>query len=67
MLKDLFILLNGNGAGYNTSKPKTLYKNEPITITLTPGIVIAGVILLFLLFVICFGSIENYNFLLSGV
>lgn len=67
MLKDLFILLNGNGAGYNTSKPKTLYRYEPITINLTAGIIIAGVMLLIIILLLAVGSIENYNLFLSGV
>lgn len=66
MLSKLF-LGNNTGAGYNTSKPKTLYKYQPITITLTPGILMAGVIVIISLVFLAFGSIENYNLLLSGV
>ena len=61
------IFKTGNGAGSNTHKPKTLYKYEPITITLTLGIVIAGLIMFLVILLIGFGSVENYNFLLSGV
>lgn len=61
------IFKNSTGAGYNTSKPKTLYRYEPITIKLTPSIVIAGVIVILIMLSLSFGSIENYNLLLSGV
>ena len=55
------------GTGNNTSKPKTLYRYEPITVTLTPGILIAGLIVILVMLSLSFGSIENYNLLLSGV
>ena len=61
------IFKTSTGAGYNTSKPKTLYRYEPITITLTPGMVMAGVIVILVMLSLSFGSIENYNLLLSGV
>ena len=61
------IFKNSIGAGYNTSKPKSLYRYEPITITLTPGILMAGVIVFTTILLLAFGSIENYNLLLSGV
>lgn len=61
------IFKKGIGAGNNTSKPKTLYRYEPITVTLTPGILIAGLIVILVMLSLSFGSIENYNLLLSGV
>ena len=61
------IFKNSIGAGYNTSKPKTLYRYEPITITLTPGMLMAGLIVFLVIVLLAFGSIENYNLLLSGV
>lgn len=67
MVNKKLFLENSTGAGYNTSKPKTLYKYEPITIKLTPGIIIAGVMLLITILLLAVGSIENYNLLLSGV
>ena len=67
MVSKLLFLKNSTGAGNNTSKPKTLYRYEPITITLTPGIVMAGVIVILVMLSLSFGSIENYNLLLSGV
>ena len=67
MFRKPFILGKGTGAGYNTSKPKTLYRYEPITITLTPGILMAGVIVIMVLLLLAVGSVENYSLLLSGV
>ena len=67
MLNKLLFLENSTGAGNNTSKPKTLYRYEPITVTLTPGILIAGLIVILVMLSLSFGSIENYNLLLSGV
>ena len=67
MFKKPFILSTKAGAGNNTSKPKTLYRYEPITVILTPGIVMAGVIVILIMLSLSFGSIENYNLLLSGV
>ena len=67
MISKNSIFKNSTGAGYNTSKPKTLYRYEPITIKLTPSIVIAGVIVILIMLSLSFGSIENYNLLLSGV
>lgn len=67
MLSILLFFKNGNGAGYNTSKPKTLYRYEPITITLTPSMVLAGLMLFLVILLLAFGSVENYNLLLSGV
>lgn len=67
MLSILLFLENIKGAGYNAGKPKTLYKYEPITITLTPGLILAGLIMFLVILVLGFGSVENYNFLLSGV
>ena len=64
--KSLFFK-NSTGAGYNTSKPKTLYRYEPITINLTAGIIMAGVMLLIIILLLAVGSIENYNLFLSGV
>ena len=61
------IFKNSTGAGYNNSKPKTLYRYEPITITVTPGMLMAGALVFFIIVLLAFGSIENYNFLLSGV
>ena len=61
------IFKKGIGAGNHTSKPKTLYRYEPITVTLTPGILIAGLIVILVMLSLSFGSIENYNLLLSGV
>lgn len=49
------------------NKPARLHKQDPITVNLTPGIIMAGVILILLILSLSFGSIENYNFLLSGV
>ena len=49
------------------NKPARLQKPEPITVSLTPDIFKAGVILIFLFLLLAVGSIENYNFLLSGV
>ena len=66
VIKTLF-LEKGTGAGYNTSKPKTLYRYEPITVNLTPGILMAGVIVFLVIVLLAFGSIENYSLLLSGV
>ena len=67
MLEKLFILSNNTGAGYNTSKPKSLYKNEPITVNLTPAILMAGVIVILTVIFLAVGSVENYSLLLSGV
>ena len=67
MISKSSIFKNSIGAGYNTSKPKTLYRYEPITITLTPAILMAGVIVFGTIVLLAFGSIENYNLLLSGV
>ena len=67
MVNKKLFLENSTGAGYNTSKPKTLYRYEPITINLTAGIIIAGVMLLIIILLLAVGSIENYNLLLSGV
>ena len=64
--KSLFFK-NSTGAGYNTSKPKTLYRYEPITINLTAGIIMAGVMLLTVTILLAVGSVENYSLLLSGV
>ena len=67
MVNKLLFLEKSTGAGYNTSKPKTLYRYEPITITLTPAILMAGVLVISTILLLAFGSIENYNLLLSGV
>ena len=67
MVNKLLFLEKCTGAGYNTSKPKTLYRYEPITITLTPAILMAGLIVVSTIVLLAFGSIENYNLLLSGV
>ena len=67
MVNKKLFLENSTGAGYNTSKPKTLYRYELITIKLTLSIVIAGVIVILIMLSLSFGSIENYNLLLSGV
>ena len=61
------IFENCTGAGYNTSKPKSLYKNEPITVKLTPAILMAGVIVVLAVIFLAVGSVENYSLLLSGV
>ena len=57
MLGKPTILNINTGAGYNTRKPKTLYKYEPITITLTPGILMAGVIVFTTILLLAFGSV----------
>ena len=67
MISKNSIFKNSTGAGYNTSKPKSLYKNEPITVNLTPAILMAGVIVLFVIVLLAVGSVENYSLLLSGV
>ena len=67
MISKNSIFENETGAGYNTSKPKTLYRYEPITITLTPAILMAGLIVVSTIVLLAFGSVENYNLLLSGV
>lgn len=67
MISKNSIFKNSTGAGYNTSKPKTLYRYEPITINLTAGIIMAGVMLLTVIILLAVGSVENYNLLLSGV
>lgn len=67
MFEKLLFFENETGAGYNTSKPKTLYKNEPITVKLTPSIIMAGVIVLLVIVLLAVGSIENYSLFLSGV
>ena len=67
MLKNLLFFKTGTVLGYSTSKPKTLYKMEPLTIQLNPVIVMAGILMFLVILLIGFGSIENYNFLLSGV
>lgn len=67
MVNKKLFLENSTGAGYNASKPKTLYRYEPITINLTAGIIMAGVMLLTVTILLAVGSVENYNLLLSGV
>lgn len=49
------------------NKPARLEKQDPITITLTPVIVLAGVFTLILLVTLAFGSIDNVNYLMLGV
>lgn len=67
MISKNSIFKNSTGAGYNTSKPKTLYRYEPITVNLTPAILMAGVIAFLVIVLLAVGSIENYSLLLSGV
>ena len=49
------------------SKPARLYKKEPITVTLNPVTLIAGVITLIVIVSLAFGSIDNVNYLMLGV
>lgn len=58
-----FIFENGT---YST-KPKSLYKWEPITVQLSPAIILAGVLLMLFLVSMGVGLNESYTFLLSGV
>lgn len=49
------------------NKPARLDKRNPITITLTPNIIVMGLTLLAVILVLGFGSIENVNYLLLGI
>lgn len=49
------------------NKPARLNKKDPITITLTPNIKLAGVIFTVSLILLAFGSIDNINYLMLGV
>lgn len=49
------------------NKPARLEKKDPITITLTPNIIVIGLTLLAVILVLGFGSIENVNYLLLGI
>lgn len=48
-------------------QPLSLRKIEPITITINPAIILAGFILFLIILCLGFGTIDNYNTLLSGV
>ena len=65
MLENLLFLKNSTGN--SRTQQKSLYKYEPITIHLTPSIVLAGVVIMLILLGIGIGCNESYNFLLSGV
>ena len=62
--KTLFL---GKSTGAGNTQPKTLYKQQPVTIHLNPCIVLAGIIILILLMGIGLGFTESYSYLLSGV
>ena len=55
-----------NDSTYST-KPKSLYKWEPITVQLNPAIILAGVLIMLFLISIGIGFNESYTFLISGV
>lgn len=49
------------------NKPARLEKKDPITITLTPNIIVIGLTLLAVILVLGFGTVENVNYLLLGI
>lgn len=49
------------------NKPARLNKKDPLTITLTPSIKLAGIIITLGLILLAFGSIDNVNYLMLGV
>jgi len=65
MLENTLFFENSTGAG--TNQPKSLYRNEPITVQLNPVVILAGVFIMLLILGIGIGCNESYNFLISGV
>lgn len=63
MFENTLFLENGT---YST-EPKSLYKWEPITVQLSPAIILAGVLIMLFFVSIGLGLNESYTFLLSGV
>lgn len=51
-----------------TNDPVRLYKAEPININIQPNIVFVGAIAFgMIMFIIAFGFVDNYQFLIAGV
>lgn len=53
--------------GTYSTEPKSLYKWEPITVQLSPAIILAGGLIMLFFVSIGVGLNESYTFLLSGV
>lgn len=49
------------------SKPARLYKKEPITVTLTPEIILAGAFIIIVMLSLSMGFNDNYIYLLNGI
>lgn len=49
------------------NKPVRLEKRDPITVQLTPAIILAGVLLLVIMLNLSLGLTDNYNYLLGGI
>ena len=49
------------------NKPARLDKVEPLTVHLTPSIIIAGAVIILLMISLSIGLNDNFNFLMLGV
>lgn len=49
------------------NKPARLDKVEPITVHLTPSIIMAGAIVILIMVSLSIGFNDNYNYLLGGI
>lgn len=49
------------------NKPARLHKTEPITVKLTPSIILAGAVIMLVMIGLSIGFNDNFNYLLSGI
>ena len=49
------------------NKPARLNKREPITVHLTPSIILAGAVIILLMVSVSIGLNDNFNYLILGV
>ena len=49
------------------NKPARLNKTEPLTVHLTPELILAGTVIIMILLSLGLGLNDNYNYLLGGI
>lgn len=49
------------------NKPARLDKVEPLTVHLTPSIIIAGAVIILMMVTLSIGFTDNYSYLLGGI
>ena len=49
------------------NKPARLQKQDPITVHLTPSIILAGAVIIMIMLSLGLGLNDNYNYLLGGI